>query len=168
MIAWHLGGAVFLFRWIFRDPKADLRPLVLGVLIPDLVDLSLGMVLFEAPEALFHTLLAPAVCLGLVLILTRRGSARRAWVTFTIGWFFHLLLDGMWADGRVFWWPMFGVAFSSGSSPLEPGLVGRVFSDPWLVAREALGLGYLLWLWRRYRVGRPENRRALLSTGRLP
>jgi hypothetical protein len=74
----------------------------------------------------------------------------------------------MWADGRIFWWPLLGVEFSSGLIPFASGVLGRVLSDPWLLAKELLGLAYLIWLWRHYRVGQQDNRQALLSTGRLP
>ena len=42
MLFWHLGATMWLFRWIFRDPKVDVRFLLLGAILPDLIDLPLG------------------------------------------------------------------------------------------------------------------------------
>jgi membrane-bound metal-dependent hydrolase YbcI (DUF457 family) len=152
VIAWHSGGAIFLFRWIFRDPKADVRFLILGALLPDLIDLTIGLLVFGASHALGHTLVIPALFMGLVLITTRRGKRRRAWMVMTVGWLFHLLLDGMWTDREVFFWPFFGLEFPPAPQPFWGGLWSRAMGDPWRWIKEAAGLGYLMILWRRYRL----------------
>ena len=38
MILWHLGVTLILFIWIYKDTNADLRFLLIGSLIPDIVD----------------------------------------------------------------------------------------------------------------------------------
>ena len=42
MLFWHLGASLWLFRWIFRDPKVDVRFLFLGAILSDLIDLPIG------------------------------------------------------------------------------------------------------------------------------
>lgn len=170
MIAWHLGATLFLFRWIFRDPKVDVRFLALGALLPDLIDLPLGTVLLaerlSTGEAYAHTLLAPTVVALVVLVATRRGRRRRAWMALVVGMFFHLLLDGMWAKTEVFAWPFFG-AIPFGPSPYWEGLVDRALSDPWRWIRELVGLGYLAVVWMRSGLRDPARRHSLVRTGRL-
>ena len=65
MVAWHVGAVVFLFRWIFQDPKVDVRFLALGALLPDLIDIPIGTVLLAGSlgtsEGLAHTLVAPTL-----------------------------------------------------------------------------------------------------------
>ncbi|NNL14467.1 MAG: metal-dependent hydrolase, partial [Acidimicrobiia bacterium] len=46
MLFWHLGGSLFLGRWVFRDPAMDLRVLALGAVLPDLIDKPIGSILF--------------------------------------------------------------------------------------------------------------------------
>lgn len=171
MVAWHLGATLFLFRWIFRDPKVDVRFLALGALLPDLIDLPLGTVVFAGSvstgEAWAHSLLAPSVLTVLVLLATRRGRRRRAWMALVIGMFLHLLVDGMWTETEVFLWPFFG-DIPAGPMPYWERAVDRATSDPWRWALEGIGLAYLVSVWRRSGLGDPARRRELVETGRLP
>lgn len=172
MLFWHLGAALFLFRWIFRDPKVDVRFLLLGAILPDLIDLSIGTVLradrFSTGELWFHTLLVPSIYMTLVLLLTRRGRRRRAFMALGVGWLFHLLLDGMWTDREIFLWPFFGWEMAAGESPFWPLAWERALSDPWRWILEVVGIVYLTWLWLAVGLGRKERRLLLVSTGRLP
>lgn len=170
MVAWHVGAALFLFRWIFRDPKVDVRFLALGALLPDLIDLPLGTLVFarsvSTGEAWAHSLLAPTVVTVVVLVLTRRGRRRRAWMALAVGMFFHLLLDGMWTKTEVFLWPLFG-AIPSGPSPYWSDALSRALDDPWRWARELAGSLYLVYVWAQSGLGDPDRRREAVRTGRL-
>lgn len=141
MILWHVGGAILLFRWIFRDPKVDLRLLAAGALLPDLVDLVLGIIVGGVTvERIGHSLLLPALVAVAILLATRRGRRRRNLMTLVVAWLFHLLLDGIWLDGQVFLWPFLG-------ADLAPALPGSIWSrapEPWRWIKEAAGLAYLL------------------------
>jgi hypothetical protein len=146
MILWHLGGAIFLFRWIFRDPKVDLRLLALGALLPDVADLVAGVFLGEPTRQRFgHALVVPTILAIGILLTTRRGRKRRQLMTVVVAWLFHLLLDGTWVREETFLWPFFGTGFAEWP---EGSLLERAFSDPWRWMREAVGLGYLVALWR--------------------
>lgn len=168
---WHLAGAVFLFRWIFRDPKVDVRFLSAGALLPDLIDLPLGTLVlvdrYSTGELWAHSLLVPSLAAAGVLVVTRRGRRRRAWMALVSGWLFHLLLDGMWTSGEVFLWPFFG-DFPAGPRPYWSGLGGRLLSNPWLWVKELIGLLYLVGLWLRLGLSDPRVRGELFRTGRLP
>jgi hypothetical protein len=170
VIAWHVGATLLLFRWIFRDPKVDVRFLVAGALLPDLIDLPLGtMVLADSlstGEAWTHTLLAPSIVTIVVLLTTRRGRRRRAWMALAVGMFFHLLLDAMWLETEVFLWPFFG-PIPSGSSPYWEGVWSRALADPWRWVREVAGVAYLTLVWLRSGLDDTERRRRFLHTGRL-
>jgi hypothetical protein len=172
MLFWHMGAALFLFRWVFRDPKVDVRFLLLGAVFPDLVDLTVGTILlpdrFSTGELWFHSLLAASVYMAVVLVVTRRGRRRRAFMAFGVGWLFHLLLDGMWLEAEVFLWPFFGWQIPPGESPFWPLAWERAMSDPWRWALEALGLAYLTWLWFATGLNRADRREPFLETGRLP
>jgi hypothetical protein len=171
MLAWHLAGALFLFRWIFRDPNVDVRFLLAGALLPDLVDLTVGTVLaadrYSSGNLWMHSLLVPAVLGVVVLLATRRGGWRRRWLALVIGMLFHVLLDGMWANTAVFLWPLAG-ELPPGPRPYWSDVLGRAFSDPWRWAREAVGLTYLVLLWRQTGFGSAAVRASVWRSGRLP
>lgn len=172
MLFWHLGGTLWLFRWIFRDPKVDVRFLLLGAILPDLVDLPVGTLIladrYSTGELWFHSLLAPTLYMGMVLLATRRGRRRRAWMAVGVGWLLHLLLDGMWVHQEVFLWPFFGWEIPAGEAPFWPLAWERALADPWRWVREAVGVAYLGWLWWALGLSRVERRRETLATGRLP
>jgi len=172
MLLWHLGAVLWLFRWIFKDPKVDARFLLVGAVLPDLVDLTLGTVIladtYSTGELWFHTLLAPTLYTAGVLLFTRRGRRRRAFMALGVGWLFHILLDGLWTDPEILFWPFFGWELPAGEAPFWPLAWERALSDPWRWVLEAVGLAYLLWLWFATGLNRPERRRALLETGRIP
>jgi hypothetical protein len=171
VLAWHLAGALFLFRWIFRDPEVDVRYLAAGALLPDVVDLPLGTLFlvdrYSTGELFMHTLTAPAAVGVVVLVLTRRGARRKAWMALAVGMLFHLFLDGMWREAEVFAWPFFGFDFPPGPDPYWSGVGDRALADPWRWGREVVGLAYLAALWSRSGLRDRLRRRDLVRTGRL-
>ena len=172
MMFWRIGAILFLFRWIFGDPKVDVRFLVAGAVLPDVIDLTVGTVLFtdrySSGEIFAHTLLSPTVVAIAILFATRRGRRRRAWMALIVAWFLHLLLDGMWTTTETFLWPFFGFDFPRGPDPYWSALWERGSSDPWRWVTEAIGLAYLVWLWFATGLNAPERRSQFLSDGRLP
>lgn len=172
MLLWHIGGALWLFRWIFRDPKVDVRFFLLGAILPDLVDMPVGTIFFadrySTGELWFHSLIIPTIYMIVVLLATRRGRRRRAYMALGIGWLLHILLDGMWVDQEVFLWPFFGLEIPPGEAPYWPLAWERAMSDPWRWIKEGIGVAYLVWLWIAVGMSRPERRRETFETGRLP
>jgi hypothetical protein len=171
MLLWRVGATLWLFRWIFRDPRVDVRLLVLGAALPDLIDLPIGTLIFadtfSRGELWAHSLIIPSLYMSAVLLTTRRGRRRRALMAVGIGWLLHLLIDGMWLDQDVFLWPFFGWEMTPGPAPFWPLAWERALSDPWRWVTEAIGAGYLVWLWRAHGLSSPERLRQMLSTGRL-
>ncbi len=172
MIFWHVGGTVAIFRYVFRDPKVDLRFLALGALLPDLIDKPIGTLLFPAvfnssSQVIGHTLLFSMVLMAAVLLATRRGRVRRRWMALAVGSLIHLLLDAMWTVQETFFWPAFGWEFPPGIPEYWSGLLERLFSAPWRIIQEVAGLGYLVYLYRKARLSDPERRTELIRTGRV-
>lgn len=168
MLAWHLAAITFLFRWIFRDPKVDMRFLALGAVMPDLIDLAAVTILGgDRAELWGHSLLAPTLLTVIVLVSTRRGRRRRAWMALVVAWLLHLLLDGMWTDAKVFLWPAFGWDLPVGGDAFWAAAWARALGDPFRWILEAAGIGYLVWLWVNSGLSRPAARATLVATGRL-
>ncbi|MGH8959022.1 MAG: metal-dependent hydrolase [Acidimicrobiia bacterium] len=145
MLFWHVGGAIFLFRWIFRDPKVDIRLLALGAVLPDVSDALLGLLIGgPTTQRIGHSLVVPSLAAVVVLLTTRRGRRRRGLMTVVVAWLFHLVLDGVWFREEVFLWPFFGWDL-----PAPPaGTIGERAAEPWRWLKEAIGLVYL---WRLLR-----------------
>ncbi len=171
----HLGltlALVLVARRGFTDFRVDYRLLLVGALLPDLIDKPLSLVLGVAGRNLAHTFLFTLTLTFFFLILRSRPTLRsRAalWVTFllafAIGSGTHLLLDRMWALPEILLWPFLGLPF-----PLEPfGLLNllEAYQDPYVLIGDAVGaavLGYMAW---RHRLYRRANFLRLLRKGRL-
>ena len=155
MLLWFAGGAFVIVWAVFKDPAIDHRLVIAGALLPDLVDVWTG------GRWIAHTVLFSVVLLTVVMLGTRgRRLLRRQLLAIPIGTFLHLVLDGMWTDRNVFWWPVFGTSFGDRSLPS----IGRGWAD---VPLELLGLVALVWAYRRFRLHEPERRTHFLRTGRL-
>jgi membrane-bound metal-dependent hydrolase YbcI (DUF457 family) len=171
MIFWHPAGTIFLFRWIFRDPNVDLRFLVLGALLSDLIDKPVGLILFSdtfgTGRIYGHTMLfAVVLMLGGVAFTSRGSLARRRAITVAVGVFFHLLLDGMWSLPETLLWPAFGTSFPPGPADYWGGLLGRILT-PTVIIQEMVGLVYLTSLWVGAELSTGAARRRLLHEGRI-
>lgn len=170
MLLYHVAGALLLFRYIFRDPKVDVRMLAFGAILPNLVDKPTGTLLwaeyFGADRLFGHSLVFPTAIMTGALLATRRGRRRRSIMAVAIGAMLHLLLDGMWTSAATFFWPFFGWAFEPGRSDYW-GNLGEVFT-PAVILKEAIGLAYLVYLYRTLDLSDAKTRHDVLTTGRLP
>ena len=172
MILWHLGGTLAIGRYVFRDAAMDLRWLALGALLPDLLDKPFGSVLFNdffgTHRLWSHALVFPITLLLIVMLATSRGSAiRKSLIAVVIGSLVHLILDGAWTDPEAFWWPLFGLEFPAVPDSSIGPLLSRMVQSPLVWAGEVAGLGYLLYLWRRYLSDAGEVRR-FVTEGTIP
>jgi inner membrane protein len=172
MFLWHVGLTILIGRYVFRDPKMDLRWLALGSILPDVIDKPIASILFNGTfhthRVYGHTLLFPVVLMLAASIATRRGTtARRAMLALVIGSFVHLLLDGAWTTPEAFLWPFFGWTFPAMSGSDFPTLLHSMITDPLVWVGEALGAAYLVYLWRRY-LSSPGAMRRFLGDGRIP
>lgn len=170
MLFWHIGGSIFLFRVIFRDPQVDLRFLAAGALLPNVIDALVGVLIHEGSyrfeRGLGHTLLAAVTVAVLGMWVTRpRTPGRRRAVGVTVGILFHLLLDGIWTVPGLLLWPLAGTNLHSGSAAEWSGVPGAFLGHPTRLVQEAVGLFYLVWLVHRARRSDPVAWFRLLRTG---
>ena len=155
MVLWFAGTA-FLTVWlVFRDPAFDYRLVIVGALLPDVVDAAFG------GSALLHSVLGSMALLALVMVATvGRRSLRRHLIAVPIGTFLHLVFDGAFTSSQAFWWPLAG-------GPLADQPLPVVERGWWNVVLELIGLAILGWAWRRFRLDDPVRRRVFLREGRL-
>ena len=110
MVLWFAGTAVLTVWLVFRDPAFDYRLVIVGALLPDVVDAAFG------GSAWRTRCVGSVVLLGVVMVVTiGRRSLRRHLIALPIGTFLHLVFDGAFTRTQAFWWP-----FAGGSWPSSP------------------------------------------------
>ena len=156
MLLWFVGMSLVLAWNVFRDPALDHRLLVLGAVLPDLVEAPFGRV---GP---LHSLVGATGVLAAVMVATvGRRLLRRRLLAIAIGVFFHLVLDGVWATSQAFWWPLQGLAFDDVPIPA----LDR--SPVVAVVLEAAGLAAVVWAWFRFGLTDADRRRRFLRDGHV-
>jgi len=136
----HLGvglGLVWLVASQIRR-KPDYRPVLLGTILPDLIDKPLGAALGLDSRLWGHTLAFFAI-----LVLLDRLPALRG-----IGWLgggvgTHFLLDQIWETPAVVLWPSLGWAFPNGALSVEFYWY-VLLHDPVVQLGEAAGIAILI------------------------
>src|SRR5262245_16240084 len=112
MFLWFIGTAVVTVWLVFRDPRFDYRLLIVGAVLPLLVDALTG------GAWVLHSLAFSVVLLVVIMLATRgRRQLRRTLLGLPLGTLLHLVFDGAWADTNVFWWPFSGASFGDSDLP---------------------------------------------------
>lgn len=170
MLFWHLGLAATIVYMTLGRRRIDYRYILLGAILPDLVDASLigtGVVESESGRGPAHSISA-VIVVALVIMLGLRGELRQAVFGISVGWLLHLVGDGVWSAPRTFLWPAFGSGFES--TPGEP-YSWDLFANPlehlavW--AGEIAGLLALAWFWVAFKLGEGNRLRLFLRDGYL-
>jgi hypothetical protein len=152
---WFLGGSLLVVWTVFHDPGFDYRLVMVGSLLPDVVDAPFG------GARVAHAVVASVVLLVVVMLATiGRRSLRRHLLALPIGTFIHLVLDGMFTDTNLFWWPFSGGHLAGARLP-------SVARGRWDVLFELAGLVILGWAWRRFGMAERQRRVRFWRTGRL-
>jgi hypothetical protein len=155
VVLWFVATAVLGVKFVFRDVRFDYRLLIVGALLPDLIDALFG------GARVLHTLIFSVGLMTVIMLATRRGGVpRRRLLPLAIGTFFHLVFDGAFANTDVFWWPFTGTSFDGARLPVaERGLVN--------LALEVVGAAGVVWIVRRHGLRDAATRRRFLVTGEL-
>lgn len=156
MFLWFAALSAVVVWQVFRSPALDYRLVMVGAVLP------VGEVVLGGPR-LLHTLAFSVLVLTVVMLATqRRRLLRRRLISLPIGMLMHLVLDGVWTQAEVFWWPAFGWGFPDGTLPEFDRPAGVV------IVLEAIGAAVLVWMWRTFGFDDPRRRAAFLRTGHLP
>ena len=147
-----------------RIPSAvDFRLVLLGSILPDLIDKPLGAVLHLEARLWAHSLLFLAV---IVVASLMRALRNARWVAF--GDAVHLLVDLIWFEPAVMLWPLLGLAFPPEPVPQSFDSYFHVLlTDPYVQFGEIVGGAILVATVWRYRLYRLENLKRFLKDGRL-
>ena len=169
MLFWHLGLAALITYVSLGRSRIDYRYVLVGAILPDVVDGILGIFFFEGPSGrwIAHTLIA-VLAVFFVIVAGFRGKRRLAVFGLGVGWLLHLVGDGMWQAPRTFLWPAYGTTFAA--RPPEP-YSWDLFADPlahlWTWAGELAGILILLWFFVAFRLREKDRREQFLKDGLL-
>jgi inner membrane protein len=169
MLLWHLGTAMALVYVTLGRRRIDYRFVLLGAILPDLVDGVLGVFVFDGPAGrwIAHSLLT-VIVIAVAIILGLRGERRLAVFGIAVGWLLHLVADGMWEAPETFLWPAFGTDFAD--SPTEP-YSWDVLLRPWehlgTWGGEVVGVAILAWFWVAFEMKRDGRFQLFLRDGYL-
>jgi inner membrane protein len=167
-----LGAATLIADAVNRNNKKplwfsslsrylDIRWLLVGSLLPDIIDKPVGQYLFRDTfnngRIFSHTLLFLIVVSSVGFYLFKKHH--QVWMlALAAGTFTHLVLDEMWKIPATLFWPVMGFSFPT--EELEGwarSIWEALFSDPRVYIPEAVGLVVLLILGlsiiRRKKVG---------------
>jgi len=135
--------------WDYLGRHMDIRLLLVGSLLPDIIDKPVGIYLFPQTfgdgRIFSHTLLFFLVIAlaGLFLFWKKHQTWMLA---LAAGTFMHLVLDEMWLAPHVLFWPLFGFAFERGDiAGWLTGIFNAMFSRPSVYIPEIIGFIIVLW-----------------------
>jgi len=140
--------------------RIDYRLILVGALLPDIIDKPLGMLLLRdslsSGRIFCHTLLF-LVILSLAAIYFYRSLGTTWLLALSFGTFIHLILDGMWLMPRTLFWPIYGWAFERiDVSHWFQDMVYALQTDPAVYIPELIGFailaGFAVILLRRKRL----------------
>ncbi len=147
----------------------DIRLLLIGSLLPDIIDKPLGHLIFSHAlsngRIYAHTLLFSLVISGIGAYLYSRS--RKTWlVTLSFGSLVHLILDQMWLNPHTLFWPVFGFAFEKTDiSDWIPAMLHALVVNP--VEYISEGLGFVIVAWLAYVIIRRKRLWTFLRNGRI-
>jgi hypothetical protein len=150
LLFWFAGGACLLVWVLLHDPGLDYRVLIGGALLPEVLGVYA------------HSVLVAVAVLFVVMLVTRGAGARerrRRWLALPFGWFAHLVLDAVWTNTALFWWPASGWSLAGERLP-------SLTRPVWLVVVEELAGLLVLWsAFRRFGLDDGAHRAAFVRTG---
>lgn len=127
----------------------DIRFLIIGSLLPDIIDKPVGQYLFRETfnngRIFSHSLLFLVIISAAGFILHKTKG--QVWLlSLAVGTLAHLILDEMWLAPQALFWPFMGFSFPI--VDLE-GWGGRIinsyFTSVFIIITEAIGLVILIW-----------------------
>ena len=129
--------------------RLDIRLLLVGSLLPDVIDKPTGLLLFKETistgRIFSHTLLF-LILITLWGLFFYRHYGRTWFLSLSFGTFMHLVLDQLWRMPRTLLWPILGAKFERiDLTGYIEGIWHGLFSDPATYIPDLLGLFILIW-----------------------
>jgi inner membrane protein len=138
---------------ILANPK-DWPFLVIGSLLPDIIDKPVGLILFrdtfQNGRIFSHTILFLAIVSIISFFIYRRYGITGG-IALSLGTLMHLVLDQMWLTPDTLLWPALGWSFEK---TVTGNWVGDIFSalfhNPSVYVPEIIGIMIIIYLLSRH------------------
>lgn len=163
----HLGlglGVAWLATWLAArrwSVTVDWRFVLLGTILPDLIDKPLGAILGLESRLWAHTLVFAVTALALSF-----APRLESLLWLGLGILTHFLFDQIWNQPWVILWPAYGWTFPPGGPTLE-GYLYVLLTDPVVQAGEVIGAAVLVFFARAHGLLSWSALRAFLRNGRV-
>jgi len=136
--------------WIHTLRKyADIRFILVGSLLPDIIDKPVGLVLFKemfSNGRIFSHSLLFTILLGITGVFLYRRYHRSWLAALAAGTFMHLVLDQMWHSPQTLLWPLYGFAFPRADiAGWFSGVIRVWFTELEVYVPELVGLAVVVW-----------------------
>ena len=127
----------------------DIRILIIGSVLPDIIDKPVGQLLladtYSSGRIFCHTLLF-AVLITLVGLYLKKRWNKNWLLVLSFGSFMHLILDQMWASPITLLWPAYGLVFESEDLTYwMENILHSLITDPGMFIPELIGAAILAW-----------------------
>jgi hypothetical protein len=127
----------------------DIRFLLVGSVLPDIIDKPIGIFLFRATfssgRIYAHTLLF-LVLVTIIGLLIKRYSGKTWSLALSLGTLLHLMLDQMWQMLKTLLWPLFGTDFEKIETTYWlDNYFYALFEEPSAYVPEMIGFVALIW-----------------------
>ncbi len=167
------SGSVYLPDNSRGRGKIDYRLVMLGSLLPDIIDKPLWLIsqteLFPSGRSYAHTLLFGLLLfIGCLILL----QYKKTWLmTISLSSLSHFVLDGMWLNPATLWWPLGGqfrkVAVTAGWTS---GMIQPLIINPEDYLLEILGelVALVIILLLTYRLIVKKGVTRFIKTGTIP
>ncbi|HEY5561040.1 MAG TPA: metal-dependent hydrolase [Clostridiaceae bacterium] len=171
----HLGlttgvmrlGEKLINKNVKNNISIDYRYVLLGSILPDIIDKPIGAVffrnIFHNSRIFLHTLLFPIIFITIGLIFVKKN---KAYLTIAISCFIHLILDSMWLYPGILLWPFFGLRF-----PVRPkgnwikSDIIALLINPAYYIPEIIGFSILLFYF--IRIIKRDKLKSFIYTGKI-
>jgi hypothetical protein len=150
--------------------QLDFRVILIGSMIPDIVDKLLGMVIFKEEIANGRILTHSVIILGILsisIVNLAQIKVKFSHLKFYIlPPFLHLFLDQLWEHPRTLFWPLLGSDYTK--LDIEFGDYFTILlSEPFVYITETIGAAVIITLFIRHKLYLKANFRAYLKKGTL-
>lgn len=147
----------------------DYRLVVVGSMLPDLVDKPVGLLIFRevfhSGRIFTHSLLV-FLAFALIGVYLWRRYGKNWGIVLAVSMALHLVFDGMWDVPQTLYWPLLGWGFPEREvSGWISSLFRTFFTDPETIIQESLGGAIILVLGIRLLVARRV--RGFIRTGAI-
>ena len=152
-------------------PLLDYRLVVVGSLVPDILDKPLGLwiapgLVNHALQSIGHTFLFSALILAAFAVAYRLRSGRRLWVL-GLSCLGHLVLDQMWRKPVTALWPFLGMTFPLGMATFPGWSQSHLLDLLTLYDDPPELIGFIVVVLFAARLTRPLAFRRFVRTGAL-